>query len=294
MIWYSLITAHIVVGAFMPIALRKYSLRYPKIHFIPVISIYICVALVGLIVAIAHTIISGSQLPSINNYSNLWPLVGVGIFIPLSWTIQFRLIRYIGASNTAVALMTNYLAASVFAVVLLKDSVSTLFIAGSFLLLSGVLVSSFVRPDSKHNQKISKFKILGLILLMSLSFGFGIMCEKVAIDDASVWAYIMFGWCAQLVGASIIIGIAGKKEIVKVTWPQAWHGLLIGLLGALAGLTFVGALSISQLSNTVMATSAKVTLTALLAAFLLKERNQILLRILAIILAIAGLWLIAR
>lgn len=294
MVWYSLITAHIVFGAFMPIALRKYSLLYPKIHFIPVISIYICVAFVGLITAISHTIVSGSQLPSINNYSNLWPLLGVGIFIPLSWTIQFRLIRYIGASNTAVALMTNYLSASFFAVVLLKESISSLFIVGSFLLLCGVVVSSFVRPDTKHKQNVSKLKIFILVLLMSFSFGFGIMCEKVAIDDAGVWSYIMYGWSAQLVGASIIIGLAGKNEILKITWPQAWHGLLIGLLGALVGLTFVGALSISQLSNTVMATSAKVTLTALLAALLLKERNQILLRILAIILAIVGLWLIAR
>ena len=294
MIWYSLITAHIVFGAIMPIALRKYSLLYPKIHFIPVISIYICVAAVGVITAIGHTFVSGSQLPLINDYSNLWPLVGVGIFIPLSWTIQFRIIRYIGASNTAVALMTNYLAASVFAVVLLKESISTIFIVGSFFLLCGVVVSSFVRPDTKHKQRVSKLKIISLILLMSLSFGFGIMCEKIAIDDANVWTYIMYGWLSQLIGASIIIGIAGKKEIAKVTWPQARHGLLIGLLGALAGLTFVGALSISQLSNTVMATSAKVTLTAFLAAFLLKERNQIFLRILAIVLAIIGLWMIAK
>ncbi len=294
MIWYSLITAHIVFGAIMPIALRKYSLLYPKIHFIPVISIYICVATVGVITAICHTFVSGSQLPLINDYSNLWPLVGVGIFIPLSWTIQFRIIRYIGASNTAVALMTNYLAASVFAVVLLKESISTIFIVGSFFLLCGVVVSSFVRPDTKHKQRVSKLKIISLILLMSLSFGFGIMCEKIAIDDANVWTYIMYGWLAQLIGASIIIGIAGKKEIAKVTWPQARHGLLIGLLGALAGLTFVGALSISQLSNTVMATSAKVTLTAFLAAFLLKERNQIPLRMLAIGLAIIGLWMIAK
>ena len=294
MIWYSLITAHIVVGAFMPIALRQYSLLHPKIHFIPVISIYICVALVGLITAIGHALFSGSQLPSINDYSNLWPLVGVGVFIPLSWTIQFRLIRYIGASNTAVALMTNYLAASVFAVVLLKESISTIFIAGSLLLLCGVVVSSFVRPDTKHKQRVSKLKIISLILLMSLSFGFGIMCEKIAIDDANVWTYIMYGWFAQLIGASIIIGIAGKKEIAKVTWSQVWQGLLVGLLGALAGLTFVGALSISQLSNTVMATSAKVTLTAFLAALLLKERNQIPLRMLAIGLAIVGLWMIAK
>lgn len=294
MIWYSLITAHIVFGAIMPIALRKYSLLYPKIHFIPVISIYICVAAVGVITAICHTFVSGSQLPLINDYSNLWPLVGVGIFIPLSWTIQFRIIRYIGASNTAVALMTNYLAASVFAVVLLKESISTIFIVGSFFLLCGVVVSSFVRPDTKHKQRVSKLKIISLILLMSLSFGFGIMCEKIAIDDANVWTYIMYGWFAQLIGASIIIGIAGKKEIAKVTWSQVWQGLLVGLLGALAGLTFVGALSISQLSNTVMATSAKVTLTAFLAAFLLKERNQIPLRMLAIGLAIIGLWMIAK
>jgi len=294
MTWISLIVAHVIFSAFMPIALRKYSLLYPKVHYMPVLCIYICVATVGVVVSISHSLSTGVSLPSLKDYSSLWPLIGVGILIPLSWAIQFRLVRYIGASNTAVALMANYLAASVFAVVLLKESISAIFIAGSLLLLCGVVVSSFVRPDTKHKQKVSKLKIISLILLMSLSFGFGIMCEKIAIDDASVWAYIMFGWTAQLVGAFIIIGTAGRKEIVKIKWSQFWHGLLIGLLGALEGLTFVAALSIGQLSNTVMAVSAKVTLVALLAAFLLKERNQIPLRMLAIGLAIIGLWMIAK
>lgn len=294
MAWELLIAAHVFISAFTPIVLRWFSLKFPKIHYLPVLFIYLGVSLTGLIVSLGHSIITSSPLPNINSYSNLWPLLVVGVFIPLSWITQYKLIRYIGASNVAVATMLNFLFAAIFAIIFLNESVSGLFIYGSLLLICGILISSFVRPDTKHKLKTSKVKILLLILLMSFSFGIGIMSEKIAINDSGIWNYMIFGWFSQLIGASIFIGIAGRKEIFSASWPQIKGSIFIGIIGAAAGLTFISALSMGQLSNTVMASTAKVTLTALLAAILLKERNQVLLRILAIILAILGLWLVTQ
>lgn len=89
--------------------------------------------------------------------------------------------------------------------------------------------------------------------------------------------------------SSYFLIIFGRKEIAKTNssfWPQA---LIAGLLTALAGALFILSLSKGLLSVIILAASAKVALTAVLAIWLLKERNNIKRRIAAIFITITGL-----
>ena len=129
---------------------------------------------------------------------------------------------------------------------------------------------------------------------MALAFSFGMMFEKLAIDTMGVWEYARYGWLMQFVIASIFVAIYGRKEFSHVDRSVVNKAVVLGLLTSVAGGLYILALSLGTLSGTMLATSAKITLTSVLAYLFLRERNALGLRVLALVISIVGMWLILR
>ncbi|MFZ1483985.1 MAG: hypothetical protein WAS36_03150, partial [Candidatus Saccharimonadales bacterium] len=109
-----------------------------------------------------------------------------------------------------------------------------------------------------------------------------------------VWQYARFGWFMQFVCASVLVAVVGRKEFTHLNSDTIKKALFLGLLTSVAGGLYILALSLGTLSGTMLATSAKITLTSVLAYVFLRERNALGLRLLALVISIAGMWLILR
>ncbi len=127
------------------------------------------------------------------------------------------------------------------------------------------------------------------VAISSIALAIGLTCEKLAIDSMGVWSYVLYGWTLQFVGAAMLFLIFGKQEIKKIP-NSLWRAAIIaGMLTALSGALFILALSKGMLSEVILSSIAKVVLTTVLAIIVLKERNNIQQRLLALGLAIIGL-----
>lgn len=290
MTWQAAITLQVVVSSFMTLFTRRLTLTVTQVFFGVGMVSYATVASSGLILSIINN--GGSPvLPT----GNAWLYLAIeGLCIPLSWLMQYKLIRYIGAANAVIVSALNTVGAALLGILFLKDGLSTWFILGAALIILSSLVSLRIRPDTEHGIAASLPIKVALALAGAAFFALGMFAEKQAITTIGVWNYTAFGWGMQAVGALLIFICFGLKEIPHLRKGVIIKGIMLGLITSVAGALYVYALSKGELSRTVVAASGKVAITMLLAAVLLKERNAIWLRLLAFLLSVSGLLFIIK
>jgi drug/metabolite transporter (DMT)-like permease len=288
MTWEITIVLMAVFGAFSAILARHISLVNPKVFVLVGVFVYLAVATSGFI----QSIIFGGGLATFP-LSTAWPyLIIEGAFIPSAWLIQYRLIRYIGAGNAVTVSTFNTLMAALVGIIYLHEGLSLNFVIGAICIITGTLITLRIQPDTEHHTRVSRIVLLSLILTGATLFAVGMFFEKMAINAIGVWNYSTYGWGMQLVGAMTLFIIFGQKELKHIKLKIIKNSFLLGVIGSISGGLYIYAVSIGTLSHTVVASSGKVAITALLAAIILKERNAMALRITAFTLSISGLWLI--
>lgn len=225
--------------------------------------------------------------------TSVWPYLLVqGVAIPAAWLIQYKLISYIGASNTVIATTLNIVTTALLGVVALGEPVSFSFGLGAVLMSLGVILALQLQPDTHHHAHVSFARKLVLTAIGSFIFAIGMTSEKIAVDHIGAWSYMGVGWSLQAVGALTMFVLLGRHELPRITTHTISKGLLLGLLTSVAGALYVYAVSIGSLSHTIVATSGKVVVVMFLAAIFLHERNRPLQRGLALLLTMLGLWLV--
>lgn len=272
----------------MTIFSRHMTLSIRKVFFGIGVFSYLVIAVMGLL----FSIVSNHGLPSLPG-SGAWPYLLIeGLFIPTAWLIQYKIIGHIGAGNTAIVSIVNTVGTSILGILLLHEGFSFFFAVGAALIMTSALISLTINPDSGHHRDVPLRTIVMLIFIGMVFFAVGMYSEKVAINIIGVWNYSAFGWGMQSIGAATVFTIFGRKEIKHINRNIAKKGLLLGLITSVSGGLYIYALSLGGLSHTIIATSGKIAITVLLAALLLHERNNFRTRIVAFLLALAGLWLV--
>jgi drug/metabolite transporter (DMT)-like permease len=275
----------------MTIWYRKVSIWYPKRIFSISLSIYVVVALTGFLLGFFH---NDFTLPPFPNGKVLLYILGEGFFIPVAWLFSYKLLSIIGASSMAIAQSVNFLTTALFGIILLGDPFSLYLLVGGSLLISGVILALTVNKQGakKTNKARTSYKI-ALLLAGSICLAFGLIFEKLAIDSIGVWDYALYGWGMQLVGAIVLFVIFGRNELKKEKLPNFWRkSFFAGFLTAISGGLFIYSLSKGLLSSVILASSAKVALTSVLAFWILRERNHLAKRVTAMLLSILGLLVI--
>ena len=175
-------------------------------------------------------------------------------------------------------------------ILLLDEPLTVGLFVGAMLLLSGVYLALSVNGRHVKKNNVTLAKKLYLLCMSALLLSIGLLFEKLAINSIGVWDYAMFGWAAQGAGAVILFSIFGRQELGLQRTARFWrYAFVAGLLTTLTGSLFIYALSTSMLSSVVLASTAKITLTSVLAFWLLKERTYLGKRIAAVALAVCGL-----
>ena len=288
MSWQLTVILQITVGSLLVIATRVFSLRSKQTFFFSGVILYLMIFLVGAAIAI----IANQSVPHPPTNPVVWLfLIGEGVFIPIGWLIQYRLIRSIGANSSVVIGILNACAAALLGIIALGDAISPSFLLGAIFIIGSSFVALRVGVSDSNDLPIRRK--IGLVAVGMIVFSIGIFCEKQAISLIGVFDYAMYGWLMQLIGAVIIFIIAGKREIVHISKRAVGRGAVLGLLTSVSGGLFIYALSQGTLSQTIIVTSSKLALTMALSAILLGERSHMWLRVIALTLASIGVWLIA-
>ncbi len=287
MTWQFVIILQILLSSLMTLYMRRISLSIEKVFFGVAVVSYLVVAGMGWIFAGIMT--ESLSLPS----RDVWVFILIqAACIPSAWLIQYRLIKYIGASNMVIVTTLNTLLAATFGIVLLRESIDWAFVVGSVLIISGVWMVLRLRADTDHKIEVALSTKLLLALCGALLFAIGIVAEKSAVNAIGAWDYMGFGWSMQAVGALVLFALFGRNERHHVSRQAVSRAAILGFLTSIAGMLFVYALSLGSLSQTIVATSGKAVVVMAFAAIFLHERNAMATRVLAFTLTMMGLGLV--
>lgn len=285
-----IIVLQVMASAVFTIVARVMTLRLPKAFFTIGIMTYIPVVLAGAVAALLYN----GGIPSLPS-GEAWVFIAIeGVAIPAYWLLQYKLLRHIGAVNTAITMTLSIAMTSAAGVLLLGELAGVTFILGTVCIVAGTVLSVHLRPDETHASSMSTSAKMGAVVTASTLATIGFLFEKKAIDAMGVWDYTLYGWLAQLVGVLILSGIFGRSELRAVQRRAIAGGAIIGVLTAISGMLFVYALYIGSLSHTIAAAGGKIGVTMILAAIFLKERNSMGMRVFIFALAMLGLWLIVQ
>lgn len=287
MLWQQVIVLQIIARSITTLWSRKLTIWHPKAVFSTSVIMYAVVATTGLCLSLIN---NNGSLPVFTNPTVFWYLLGEGILIPISWIAQYRLLAHVGASSAVVAQTLNYVTVALFGFVFLGDPVSMAIVVGGLLLISGVVLAlSIKKPSVNQTDTVPINRKILLIAISSLSLAGGLVFEKLAIEALGVWSYSFYGWTMQFIGAVVLFCLFGRQELTLFKPKFVFGAIVAGLLMSLAGSLFIYSLSKGLLSATILTATANIAITSVLAMWLLKERNEIVKRIIAVLLSIGGL-----
>lgn len=288
MSWQLIIIILILVSSIVTMFTRRVALSTKRVFYGVGAFSYLAIAISGTIMSIIYN----HGLPTMPS-GNTWVYIILeGMFIPIAWLFQYKLISYIGASNAVIVSSINTIGVAIMGIIFLNEPLSVSFVCGSLTVLISAYVALQIQPDLAHRASVSLKTKLILALGTLIFYGLGLYFEKLAINAMDVWNYSSFGWSMQFIGALMIFLIFGRHEIPSINRLVVSNGLILGFMTSIAGGLYIFALSKGTLSHTIVASSGKVALTMMLSALMLKERNQLQLRIASFALSTIGICLV--
>lgn len=240
------------------------------------------VTLITVILSLVLPFFSPFKLEGNNLYlaglSLVCGIFGAGYFIS-SYTAQ----KHVEAGVSTLVSNIYTPITIVLAILFLNESLTTIQIFGTILLLLGMAIVS-----KKH--RIGKFKFDKYFMLMVLSgvmLGVSLTAERALMKMTGFSAGTMLSWWAQcaFLGIATII-TKNKSEYTKMDIT------ITGILRFLQSLSWVILLFVvGNLSLVSAVTTFKVVVIFIAAALFLKEREDLPIKILGSIVALAGLLL---
>lgn len=226
-------------------------------------------------------------------------LVIGGSALGLQNYLVFKIYRILPASVVAILSLMNPLAVVLLATLVVGERLTSIQVLGSLILLSSVLILNLktVKND-KPRRRIYKISLsLGFATALSIAmlFGVGIVNERYLLERLGLSTYLIFGWGSQFFSAIVIV-ILNRGKLVfpkKIsTHFQVWSS---ALLLAMAGFMFVlTQLNSNSSSLSSLSASFKVVLVVLLSYVILKEKDNLPLKLVCTVFSGLGLYLLLR
>lgn len=287
--WLIAMAVHVLLGSLLALWVRHVSSVNKNAFFSMAFFNYLVVLIGGTALAMYF---NNWSIPSIPTGRAVIYLLVEGILLPMAWVLNYKLISMVGAANSVIAGTAGIIATTVLGIIFLHEPASVKYFAGACLMVFAIYISFSINADEKHKQVGSIWLKTSLIFGVATLTALGLIFEKKAISSIGYSSYYCYGWGMQCLGAFVIMLALGRDELRSISVKTAKYGLSIGLLTVITGSLFVYALSKGALSSAILFTSSKISITVVLAAILLKERNDFAKRILALLLSLAGLVLI--
>lgn len=256
--------------------------------------------------------------PTLSYLFALMPIgILIGIFMPhhVSWSIWvvFLLIvegAFIAAFNWLMFVALRHLSVAKFELIfqlytvvviclgwlLLGEKLTHLQLAGGLLLLVAAYIA-IQAPQSNERElhRHAEKKAIIITVLAALAIGIGLVTEKAALQYMDLGAYFIFGFGTQTLALLILAAKDLKKhKISSIKNSEMRQILFMGVLSVTVGITYIGALRLSNNISLIAALSPiSLPLMVLASYFFLHERENMKKMWLATVLSLIGLVIVS-
>lgn len=146
-----------------------------------------------------------------------------------------------------------------------------------------------VERVDKKTFRITKGSWIAII--SSIVLAGAITAEKYLLGEMNLATYMIVGWGLQTV-SMVWLAIPDRKKLKKLNPKQFRHIIYLGLMRLGAGLAFIRAIQLVDVSVLSSARSYKPVLVFIFALLILHERKHFWRKLLASVLATIGLLLL--
>lgn len=292
MTWQVATVFYVVLSSFRAILNRRLSYHKTDLTLYALVASFVSVALVGAIIGILNISDLNHQLAF-----NQWPRILIGgLMFGVLNLLMIKLFRLISASVAVFLNLLNVISTVVVASLFIDERLTPQQWSGAVFLAVSVLLVAYIAEAKSPNKKINKKFARGLLIaiIAAAIFGPAVVNERYMIDAMGLNTYVVYGWGVQSAFAFLIAYVLRdrrrKKKLTKKMHKDVWlYGAMLGI----AGLAFVNSVSIaSSVSLPSVSSTARVAITMILAYILLKERDNMTLKIIGLVLSLIGLLLI--
>lgn len=285
--WQLIMLLQNIFASIYALESRVLAKKYKSAHFQILAVTFLIVYLVFVAYALMHRSSIDTQL-GFRFMGQIW-LVAAAFTV---WTVlTFITLRFVDAAFGTLLTTLNILAVVAISSYFIHEGLNFMQAIGAgFLVLSIVVIS---RTNRTRLQRHKALVAIILSLLASLCFGAAITGEKYLLNQIGGATYALFGIGAQFIALALLALIYKPSQFRHFKKPQFRNRVLVmGLVRAGAGLLFILSLVAANNASLIgMLSGAKVILTTLLAAILLKELTFIKKKVLASCIACLGVGL---
>lgn len=238
------------------------------------------------VIIFAYSVVTGFSLPS--NLSEIWPNL---LLVPILWgtsnILIFQSLKTTEASVFTILFSTRVLWIIFLALFLLNESFSIQQIIGTILILLSVL---FVTGEKK---RLSLGKGGVLALFAAIGFGAAIINDSFIIRTFDVESYLGLNFLSSAFFIWLL-NMRSSSEMGKIIRSERIKNVFF--LGVIYGLSTVTYFIAYKLSNNAAQIGAiypvSAILTVILAVFILRERENLWRKVIAIGVSFLGVFLV--
>ncbi len=224
---------------------------------------------------------------------NLVLLFGGSLIWPLMSLTAFSANRKVDVGIFAIINNLSPIFTLAIALPFLHENLNELqFVGVGLLIVSGVLAAS--SQLKKHNR--SNMNGIMLCLLSAVILGVAVAYERFMLNRIDFGSYLIYGWGSQIIWSAILAGHELKKlpKLFTIDTKTTQTLMIWGGTNVLKSIAFILALTMSSASLISSASNFMSVAVVIAAYFFLKERKHMIEKLFAVIIGIAGLFLITR
>lgn len=243
---------------------------------------------VAVVIGVLVVLLQGSiPIPNISQIS--WSVLAMTILYALANIFVFKSLKTTEASRFTVIFSSKALFAVLGSSLFFREILTPIQWFGALLIISGVAIISL----KKLNKKLNAGDLFAL--LAAIIFGLANTNDRFLVQFFDPYSYVVIGFL--LPGLAIAIFYPKKMFNIKNYFKGSfiYKMILLCLLYGLSATSFFAALRIAPNSSQLFSVTAfGAILTVILSVIFLKEKDNLLKKILGVIVSVAGLLLVNK
>jgi len=244
--------------------------------------IYSIIVILAVPLLITHQTLPLSPLPWIALISVLFVYIAANFSLVSAFKLE-------DISNITIVTKISFVLTFLFGFIFFQEIVTLGKLFGTLIILLGV-IAIFLKTN---NFKIVSVKGLLFALLTGVSYSIAGLLSKYALEFFSPYSYIFFIYLGLAISFFFFPRV--KEETKKLVLNVKFYFLLLAVIGIFSYLTNLISLKYLDLSFAYILNGASGTvLTVIVGLLLLKERKNILNKLIGTVLVIAGIVLFYR
>ena len=241
--------------------------------------------------AIAYTLLNQNNLRMGEMISKDWPLLLViGLCAGIMYSFSLVVARKVEASTQQIVRTIGPISLLFLAAILLGERLTSVQYLGASILIATTLIYA----SHKSFKHLNNY--LYLAFFTQIIFSFTLIAEKHLLSKYGLATYLPIGWGAEVLFLMLFTGRLARNEIKSQIFNREIirDMVLFGLTLAPASILYITSVdSWSSVSYVNAVSVSQYIVTAFAAIYILQERDMFYRKVIAVLAAAAGLFLLS-